>query len=229
VSRAYLRLAVAAFAGVALAAGVASAALAAAPLTATPTPSPTATAGPSSTSVSVTIPGSTTGGGGTGSGGGGTTHTPPPAAAPVVPSTPAVTTNVLTLNSRSYRPDDVMIATGKGFRADEKVRFVFYPGPLIVGDFVANAKGTVVAHIVLSTSLRSGGHLVEAFGWTSHRIAAASFSVNAKAGVGAPNPPWIIWVIGSLAVLGTAITIAILGFGKIAALAGATAVKAGTP
>lgn len=222
--RGYLRVAVAAFAGLALAAGVASAALAAAPMTATPTP--TATAGPSSTSVSVTIPGSTSGGGGTGPGGGGTTHTPPPAVAPVVPSNPVATTIELTLNAKTYRPEDVMVATGKGFRADEKVRFVFYAGPIVVGDFVANSKGTVVAHIVLSTHLKSGGHIVEAFGWTSHRVASAQFAINARAGIGAPNPPWLVWVIGSLAVLGTAITIAILGFGKIAALAGATAAKA---
>jgi hypothetical protein len=173
--------------------------------TATPTPTP----GTGAASIGVTIGSAGSSGGGAGGsgghhGGGGSGSspgTPGPPTKPAVPSSPTPTNYRLILNHATFRPGQTLIATGTRFTPGEKVQFVLYPGASPVKSFVANSSGTVKGTFVLSARTASGAHTIEATGWQSKGVASADYSVVSFAGAGGASP-WLIWLIGGLAVAG---------------------------
>jgi hypothetical protein len=175
----------------------------AAAASADPSPPP-----PGSATITVTIPGgglAHTGGSGGHHGSGGTS-TPPPGdsgapAMPSVPSHPSVTPHTLELNHSRVHAGDTIIATGRGFAAGEKVLFVLYPGPLIEPSFAADAAGTVTARILLPRNIQTGGHTVQAMGWSSSRVASARFTVVTASASGSVESPWVGWIIACGALL----------------------------
>jgi hypothetical protein len=166
------------------------------------TPDPVST----SISVTVTIPGPTPtpsssapggsggGGGGTGTGSGsGGTHS----GAPTIPSGPSSSAQKLILDHDRIHAGDTLVATGMGFTKGEKVQFVMYPGADVIGQYVTDSAGTVIASFTTSTNLHPGDHVVEATGWKSGKVANASFIVDEGVGSGSSNFPWIVWLIAA--------------------------------
>jgi hypothetical protein len=94
-----------------------------------------------------------------------------------------------------------MTATGSGFTPGENVQFVYYPGAVVIGSFVADSKGKVVARFQIPDDMRSGVHTVEATGWTSKHILNSEFTVTTQA-AGAFPYLWWVWVVLGVLVLG---------------------------
>jgi hypothetical protein len=136
-----------------------------------------------------------------------------------VPPSPTVTTNQLTLNHSMLRAGQTLIATGHKFEAGEKVQFVLYPGPMVVGSFMADSTGTVRATTVISPATATGTHTIEATGWNSSRVAAARFAVIRDIGIGKPTMPWVIWLVGGCSVAGAVLAAGVVGLGWLPGVA----------
>lgn len=150
-----------------------------------PPPKPTSTPSPSSST-----------------GGGTPTPTPAPSnpdGSPIPPSKPTEDAGDLELDPEALPADEWMVATGSGFAPGEQVQFVLYPGPVIVGSYVADAAGHVWARFRIPADTRPGDAVVEATGWTSGYVANAPFTVVAIAGAGGLPVLW--WVAIVLAAL----------------------------
>lgn len=170
--------------------------------TTTPTPTPTPTPSPSQSNSGGGTSGGTTGGGSTPGGdttGGGTTTGTNPDGSPIPPGSPTADAPALELDrdDLSYGARDWMIATGTGFTPGEKVQFVLYPGAVVLGSFVADAQGKVVARFRIPDDTRPGTHTVEATGWTSRHVANTEFTVTAVASA----EIWLWWVFVVLGIL----------------------------
>lgn len=163
-----------------------------------PSGSATSTASPSPSATS------TTGGGTTGGSGGGSPVEPielptKSDGGPIPPSEPTEDADGLDLDRESVTADEWIIATGTGFSPGEKVQFVLYPGAIIIGSFVADAGGTVVARFKITEDARPGTYVVEATGWASTRVLNDEFRVVAVSDAEVfPFLWWVLVVIGVL-------------------------------
>ena len=161
-----------------------------------PSGSATATASPS--------PSSTGGGGdddgGGDVGGGGDDDGDLPTLAdgtPIPPDNPTDGADALDLDRETVSANGWVVATGTGFRPGEKVQFVLYPGAIVIGSFVADAGGTVIARFKITDEARPGTYVVEATGWQSFRVLNAEFRVVAESDAGVfPFLWWVLVVIG---------------------------------
>lgn len=167
---------------------------------ATPAPTACATTPPPATG------GTTPGGSGSGSGGSGGSGTPTTPAgpsgevvAPIPLATPSGSASKLELDPERISVHEWMAATGTGYNADEKVQLVLYPGAEVIGSYVADATGTVVARFRIPDETRSGSHVLEATGWASEKVSNGAFTVVTVAGAGTiPMLWWVIILCGSL-------------------------------
>ena len=123
--------------------------------------------------------------------------TPPPTTnpdgSPVPPTKPTEGAAKLVLDKDSLSVHDWLTATGTGYTPGEKVQFVLYPGAVVIGSYVADAAGKVVARFRIPEETRPGDHVLEATGWTSKRVMNAAFSVVTPSG--AATVPWLWWVL----------------------------------
>ncbi len=143
--------------------------------------------------------GSGQGGAGGGSGSGGGTRPTDPDGSPTVPRAPTEHADGLELDHERISTKQWMIAIGSGFTPGEKVKFVLYSDPIVVGSFVANASGQATARFLVPDSLRSGVHVTEATGWDSRHIENKRFTVLSGAAVASiPALWWLIVVFGVL-------------------------------
>lgn len=152
--------------------------------TSTPTPSPTPTPTRSGGSTPTPAP---------------TTPATNPDGSPVPPAQPTENAPKLDLDKYSLAAHDWMVATGAKYAPGEKVQFVLYPGAIVIGSFVADETGTVVARFRIPDDTRPGDHVVEATGWSSKTVRNAQFVVTSAAAV--TEVPWLWWVLGVLGVL----------------------------
>ena len=166
---------------------------------ATPTPTPTI----SPVAVTVVIPGN---GNGNGNGNG---ELPTESFGP--PTPPAEPTNGasgLRLDHETITVKEWMIATGTGYTPGENVQFVFYPGAIVVGSYVADSTGKVSARFRIPGDMRLGAHVVEATGWTSKHVGNKEFTVVSEVTAGGiPFLWWLIVVFGVLLVGTLSITV----------------------
>lgn len=168
------------------------------PDTSSPAPNPSSSGGSSSG-------GSSSGGSGGNSSGGATTPAadlPTEAfAAPIPLAQPTANAPGLKLDHETISVTQWMIAIGAGYTPGENVQFVFYPGAIVIGSFVADASGSVTARFRIPKDMRLGQHVVEATGWTSKHVANKEFTVVSLAVAGGiPFLWWIIVVLGVLLV-----------------------------
>lgn len=184
-----------------------------APVQAAPAPSPSPSS--SDTSVSVVIPGPPTptqippNGNGRGPGNGRGTPGGPTAAdiesstladgSPATPNAPTEGAAELPLDQERIAPNGLMTATAAGYAPGEKVRFVLYSEPIIIGDYVADASGNIRAQFRIPEELPPGLHVVEATGWDSRHVANKEFTVVTAAVAGGIPALW--WIAAVLAVL----------------------------
>jgi hypothetical protein len=193
----------------------------------TPTPTPTPTPVSSSVPLTVVIPGPTStptpppaGGGGSGTGGGsgsgssgngssagGAVVVPDPAIqaptlsdleAPKPPSQPTDGAAKLQLDRETISAGEWMTAIGAGFTAGERVQFVLYPGVVVIGSFITDPSGTVVARFKITDQLAPGRYTVEATGWESARVANGEFLVTSVVSANAVDLWWVWLVVGAL-------------------------------
>ena len=179
------------------------------------TPAPTSTAPASSgTSVTVVIPATNTGGnsggtsggssgssGGAGTGTAGGGLTTESFGKPTPPASPTSGAGKLTLDHDTITAKEWMTATGTGFTPGENVQFVYYPGAVVIGSFVADGKGKVEARFRIPDDMRPGVHTLEATGWTSKHVLNKEFTVTTAA-AGAFPYLWWVWVVLGVLVLG---------------------------
>lgn len=177
------------------------------PVDAAPTPTP---APSSEIPIAVVIPDieqstrapSNSSGSGSGSGSSTPPALPPsgPDGAPVPPKVPSENAPALELDKLSLSKNDWMTATGTGYTPGEKVQFVLYPGAIVIGSYLADASGKVVARFRIPDDTRPGDHVLEATGWESKRVANGAFTV-VTSGSGGAVVPWLWWVLLVLGVL----------------------------
>lgn len=202
--------------------GIAVLGMATAPVQAVPAPSPSPSS--SDTSVSVVIPGPPTptqipptptqippngNGNGRGPGNGRGNPEGPRATdielstladgSPATPNAPTQGAAELTLDQERIAPNGLMTATAAGYAPGEKVKFVLYSEPIIVGDYVADASGNIRAQFRIPEELPPGRHVAEATGWDSRHVANKEFTVVTAAVAGGIPALW--WIAAVLAVL----------------------------
>jgi hypothetical protein len=153
------------------------------------------------------------GGGGSGSGGSGSGGAAPasqasgPATAtePTIGKTPSTTAEKATVDRTAYNAGDAITVSFGGFTPNEKVQVVLYSDPILIGNFPADANGTLTQSFQLPKDLPAGSHTVQLTGWESKKVATASIVVAAAASSAAPAvqgvPVWAWWLGGALLAL----------------------------
>jgi hypothetical protein len=142
------------------------------------------------------------GGAGSGSGSGDGTRLTDPDGSPTAPRAPMEHADGLDLDRERVSTKQWMIATGSGFTPGEKVKFVLYSDPIVVGSFVANASGQATARFLVPDSLRSGVHVTEATGWDSRHVENKRFTVLSGAAVASIPALWWLIVVFSVLLIG---------------------------
>ncbi|MBC7519186.1 MAG: hypothetical protein H7248_09990 [Microbacteriaceae bacterium] len=142
------------------------------------------------------------------------TSTPPVApqnlVVPIAAKGPAINAHPAYLNATSAAPGGTIVATVRGYTPGEKVRFVLYSSPIVIGDALADPSGSATQNVGIPKNLPAGTHTIEATGWESHRVSNQTFLVVTSAKGIASLFPWIIWVIagGILLLAGLAVAVA---------------------
>lgn len=122
---------------------------------------------------------------------------------PVLNAGPSVTANEVKLTAAVVEVGKPISATVHGYTPGEKVRFVVYSTPMVVGDSVATTGGDAAATFAVPKALAPGIHTLEATGWVSHRVSNQTFVVAAAGTLSnttsvfsaVDGRPWIIWAI----------------------------------
>ncbi|MEN2738122.1 hypothetical protein ABCS02_10040 [Microbacterium sp. X-17] len=161
-------------------------------------------------------PGGTPGGGTSrpGSGGSPTSRSDAPAgpgsgpAAPTEPTigkTPSATAERASVEKTAYNAGDTLTVSFPGFIPGENVQVVLYSEPILIGNFPADANGTITQSFQLPKDLPAGAHTVQLTGWESKKVATASIIVASAATAAAPAmqgvPIWAWWIGGVLLAL----------------------------
>jgi hypothetical protein len=120
---------------------------------------------------------------------------------PTPPASPTSGAGKLDLDHDAISAKEWMTATGTGFTPGENVQFVYYPGAVVIGSFVADGKGKVEARFRIPDDMRPGVHTLEATGWTSKHVLNKEFTVTTVA-AGAFPYLWWVWVVLGVLVLG---------------------------
>lgn len=164
-----------------------------------PTATPTSSASPSpSPSTGSQGGGSGGGSGSTGAGSGTTTG----ATEPTIGKTPSTTAEQASVDKTAYNAGDAITVSFSGFTPNEKVQVVLYSDPVLIGNFPADAAGTLTQSFQLPADLPAGAHTVQLTGWDSRKVASASIVVASTATAAAPDvqgvPVWAWWIGGAL-------------------------------
>jgi hypothetical protein len=117
------------------------------------------------------------------------------AGAPVPGAQPVPKADPLTLTPARVRAGERVQATGTGYTPGERVQFVLYPTPVIIGSYTADAKGVISTTFAVPVDTKTGPHTVEATGWVSrHASNGTLVVVTAVAAIGPISSTW--WLIG---------------------------------
>ena len=175
---------------------------------ATPSPSPsTGSQGGGSNGGSSTTGGSPSGtsgtrgstGGSSSTGSGGGTTGP---VEPTIGKSPSTTAEQASVDKTAYNAGDTITVSFSGFTPNEKVQLVLYSDPVLIGNFPADAAGTLTQSFQLPSDLPAGAHTVQLTGWESKKVASASIVVASAATAAAPDvqgvPVWAWWIGGAL-------------------------------
>lgn len=149
--------------------------------------------------------GSGSGGSGSGGSGSGGAGAPAGAATPTEPTigkAPSTSAQQATVDKAAYNAGATITVSFGGFTPNEKVQIVLFSDPILIGNFPADAAGTLTQSFQLPSDLPAGAHTVQLTGWESKKVATASIVVASAATAAAPDvqgvPIWAWWVGGAL-------------------------------
>ena len=121
---------------------------------------------------------------------------------PAIGKSPSTTAEQASVDKTAYNAGDTITVSFSGFTPNEKVQLVLYSDPVLIGNFPADAAGTLTQSFQLPSDRPAGAHTVQLTGWESKKVASASIVVASAATAAAPDvqgvPVWAWWIGGAL-------------------------------
>lgn len=129
-------------------------------------------------------------------------------AEPALPEAPATDGGAATTANDVYYAGETVNASAGGFGAAEQVQLVLFSEPTLVGNFAADASGSITAQFPLPDDILAGTHTLQFTGWCGHtatvEVIVGSHGTPSSASVQG-IPTWVWWAgggVGALALIG---------------------------